>query len=548
MDGKVLIDINNLSIGFPDFKTGEIKNVVNCISFQVKTGEILGMVGESGSGKSMTALSLMGLLPKNAKVDGELNFANQDLLQIDSESLRLLKGREMSMIFQEPMTSLNPSMTIGRQVEEMLILHRPHLEKAERKAQTIDALSKAGLKIESNIYGKYPHELSGGMRQRVMIAMAMICRPRLLIADEPTTALDVTTQAKILELIQELNKTYETTVIFISHDLAVVKKMCQRVIVMEEGNIVEEGNIKKIFKNPQQDYTKELLEAMPIINLEYKPTDNKANNNELSNKVSYEKADVLDEGFNKEGINSSKDVILQVKDLNVYYKGRKGIFGKQTKNHAVNNLSLYVKKGETLGIVGESGSGKSTLAKAIVGIIEDYTGQISLPNIKPQMVFQDPYSSLNPVKKVFWLLEEPLKLQTDLNKDQRKIKIKEILKEVGLDDKYADYYLSELSGGQRQRVAIGAALIVNPDFIVLDEPVSALDVTVQHQIIGLLKRLKKQHNLSYLFISHDINVVYQICDRVCVMYKGEIVETTEIDRLFITPQHKYTKELLKSIL
>ncbi|NLJ90047.1 MAG: ABC transporter ATP-binding protein [Clostridiales bacterium] len=544
MEDNILIYVRNITIGFPNLKTKDIQNVVKNISFQVKKGEILGVVGESGSGKSMTALCMMGLLPKDVLVKGSIYFNGIDLLGLNEDDLRRLKGKEMSMVFQEPMTSLNPSMKIGRQVEEMLVLHEANLSKEERRKRTIEALGQAGLSSGETIYDKYPHQLSGGMRQRVMIAMAMICKPKLLIADEPTTALDVTTQAKIIELIKEICEVNGTTIIFISHDLSVVRKICDRVLVMEDGNLVEEGSIEEIFTNPKKSYTKKLLKAIPIIDL-----DNKIEKQNVSKEFKLLKP--TDSEINSSPINNYKldsDRILEVKNLNVYYQDQKGLLAKETMTHIVKDVSLYVKRGETLGIVGESGSGKSTLSKTIVGMIDNYDGEIILPNIKPQMVFQDPYSSLNPVKKVGWILEEPLKLQTKLKKEERKERVRQILRDVDLDEKYADYYLSELSGGQRQRVAIGASLIVNPEFIVLDEPVSALDVTVQHQIIELLKRLKRQYNLSYLFISHDLNVVYQICDRVCVMYNGEIIERAPIRELFVNPQHEYTKKLLKSVI
>ena len=519
LKNNILIDVKDLSIGFD--RNGQVKNVVKDISFQVKEGEILGIVGESGSGKTMTALSIIGLLPHDAYItNGSIVFDKMDLFEIDKELRRELRGRQISMIFQEPMTSLNPSMKIGYQVEEMLTLHEPNLGKLEKKEKTLDALKEAGLDNIQGIYNKYPHELSGGMRQRAMIAMAMLCKPKVLIADEPTTALDVTTQAKILNLIEELSRNYGTTVILISHNLGVIKKICSKVIVMEDGNIVEEGKVSQIFTNPQENYTKQLILSMPVID----------------KLRTYKKPDPI------------KEKILEIKNLNVFYNEKGGLFSKKEKNHVVKDASLFVERGETLGIVGESGSGKSTLAKAILGMIKDTRGEVIHHNIKPQMVFQDPYSSLNPAKTVNWILEEPLKLEGKLDKEERKRKVLQILKEVGLDKKYGPHYLSQLSGGQRQRVAIGAALILNPQFIVLDEPVSALDVTVQYQILKLLKKLRKEHNLSYLFISHDLNVVYQICDRVCVMCKGEIVETGSINDLFYNPQHEYSKKLLSSVL
>lgn len=532
-----IIKVEDVTIGF-NHKGGTNK-VVDKVSFQLEEGEILGIVGESGSGKTMTALAIMGLLSNEAKIlEGSILFEHKDLLKLKQEELRKINGSQISMIFQEPMTSLNPVITIGYQIEEMLLLHESALHLSERKKRILEALQEAGLKDVEELYHKYPHQLSGGMRQRVMIAMAMICNPKVLIADEPTTALDVTIQAMILKLIKKLNKEHGTSVILISHDLGVIKSICKNALVMQDGKIVEGGLVEEIFSNPGKDYTKKLLAAMP--------TRDRKNIGTLDNEKQTDKAVVDTVGIHK---TDGENTILEVKDLDIFYEDNtKKFFSKRKLKKVVNKVSLTVKYGEILGIVGESGSGKSTLAKAIAGLVNDVSGEIKLKDTKPQMVFQDPYGSLNPAKKVSWILEEPLKLVGGYTKAERKEKVLQVLKEVGLKEKYGDRYISQLSGGQRQRVAIGAALIQNSKFIVLDEPVSALDVTVQAQILELLKRLRTEHDLSYLFISHDLNVIYQMCDRVCVMYQGEIVETAAIDALFQQPNHPYSKKLLETIV
>lgn len=523
-----LLQIEHLTIGFK--QKDAINKVVNDVSFSLQRGEIIGIVGESGSGKSMSALAIMGLLPKDAiQMDGSILYEEKDLLKADPNELRKLKGKQLSMIFQEPMTSLNPVMKIGYQVEEMLQIHEPELSQKDRKDKTLQALTEAGLDHAQVIYDQYPHQLSGGMRQRAMIAMALICNPKLLIADEPTTALDVTIQANILRLIKEMSKKHGTSVILISHDLGVIKNICQRALVMQNGIIVEEGPVEELFNNPQNEYTRKLIEAMPTRNKKRKDT------------------------ANQRWVAVNKEPILDIKNLNVFYEetdtqSKKTNLWRKSKKKVVDNVSLTVVPGEILGIVGESGCGKSSLAKAIVGLNKDKTGEIKLNTARPQMVFQDPYGSLNPAKKVSWILEEPLKLSGSLNKLERKQKVIQILNEVGLGEEYASRYLSQLSGGQRQRVAIGVALIQNAEFIVLDEPVSALDVTVQAQIMELLKKIQREYNLTYLFISHDLNVIYQMCSRVCVMYQGKIVETEEIDELYGNPKHPYSKQLLEASL
>lgn len=540
---ELLLSVRNLSVSFParrgnfdparadtavsekeEGTDGGRKKVADGISFDIRQGEIVGIVGESGSGKSMTALALMGLLPAGAErsADG-IWFDGQDLSRLSGEENRKLKGSKLAMIFQEPMTSLNPVYTVGKQTEEMLRLHTD-CTAAERRIRTIRAFEEAGLPDPERLLDQYPHQLSGGQRQRVMIAMAMICGPKLLIADEPTTALDVTVQARILKLIGQLNREHGTAVLFISHDLGVIQRLCERVLVMYNGRIIEQGTIGEIFKNPKEAYTRTLLDAVP--------------------------------GFHKRsgtfGEAREREILLRVEDLEISYEGnRRGILGRRDLKKAVGTLSFEVYQGEILGLVGESGCGKSTTARAIAGLIKDYEGRILTGDgqaagvLRPQMVFQDPYGSLNPSKRIGWILEEPLKMRGIRRGVDRVGRVKEMLAEVGLDPEYASRYPKDLSGGQRQRIAIAAALIAEPKLLILDEPVSALDVTVQAQILNLLLRLRKRHGLTYLFISHDMNVIYQICDRVCVMYQGKIVETAGISRLVTHPEHEYTKRLLE---
>lgn len=514
-----LLLVKDLSISFGEKKK---KEVVHNISFSIKQGEILGVVGESGSGKSVTALSVLGLLAQGGEItNGSILFNGMDLSQLPEEEMVKIRGDEISMVFQEPMTSLNPVLTVGVQIEEMLLLHTKKTNE-ERKASVYEIMSEVGLKNPELLYSKYPHQLSGGMRQRIMIAMAMICKPRLLIADEPTTALDVTIQAKILELLKELNSKHGTTILFISHDLTVVRNLCDRLIVMYDGRIVESGESKELFQNPKDEYTKKLIAAAEMVH---------------------------DSSLGKESnISSESNRILEINDLKVYYtESGKKLFQKTQRKEVVKGISLEVMQGESVGIVGESGCGKSTLAKAITALVNDVKGQIILREERPQMVFQDPYGSLNPCKRIGWLLEEPLKLQKVLPKQERERRVEEILQKVNLPIEYKNRYPSDLSGGQRQRVAIARAMILHPKFVVLDEPVSALDVTVQAQVLELLRNLKQEFQLSYLFISHDMGVIHSMCDRVCVMYQGEIVESGKTEEVFQNPTHDYTKKLLASV-
>jgi len=573
---QVLLRAEHMTVAFHE--DGEWDEVVRNADFTIRRGEILGVVGESGSGKSMTALAIMGLLKEHGRItEGRLFFDGKELTALTAEEYRALRGCEMSMVFQEPMTSLNPVFTVGKQMEEMLKLHpefiygnaeqeeilagetgvgkpvlfgtekRKRREQNERNKQTVlQALRDAGLKEPEQLYGKYPHELSGGMRQRVMIAMAMILRPKLLIADEPTTALDVTIQTKILKLLKEINQKYGISILFISHDLNIIRKMCDRVIVMCKGEMVEQGSVEQIFEAPEQEYTKKLLHAA-LGELDDARVDTMQNR--LSSQETCVQKNVTAE---RESADSAvkRGHIIELNAVNVFYKEKKkSLFGPAGRKHAVKDVTLHVREGEILGIVGESGSGKSSLAKAIVGLQAQVEGEIRLGTGTPQMVFQDPYGSLNPSKRIGWLLEEPLRLACpEMTAEEREKRVEEILTKVDLPLRYKKRFPSELSGGQRQRVAIALALVLNRKLIVLDEPVSALDVTVQEQILELLLRLRREEGLSYIFISHDMQVIRRVCDYVCVMYQGEIVENAKTEQIFEAPQHAYTKKLIEAAL
>lgn len=521
----MLLDVNNVSIGFADTKPMQM--VVNNISFQVDQGEILGIVGESGSGKSMTALSIMGLHKDTARItSGEIIVEGNNLLSMSEKQKQSYLGKEIAMVFQEPMTSLNPVMKIGDQVSEMLAIHT-RLSRKEQKEKTLEALLEVGLSNPEELYNKYPHELSGGMRQRVMIAMAMICKPKILIADEPTTALDVSVQAQILALLKKINKEHGVSIILISHDLGVIRTMCERTIVMSQGKIIEQGLVEDIFRNPKQEYTKKLIDAVPSIHKK--------------------KVEIETVVQSPSKVNGQVSKILSVNGVNIYYY-QNGRIRRGEKKQIVKQAFFHINEGEVVGIVGESGSGKSTLAKAIAGLNMFYEGEITCTETRPQMVFQDPYSSLNQAKKVQWILEEPLKIKGGYTKEERRRLVKEKLSEVGLLEEIGKRYVYQLSGGQRQRVCIAAALMLQSKFVILDEAVSALDVTIQRQILNLLMELKNKHNLTYLFISHDMNVIHEICDRVIVMNEGKIVEQGDTVEVFRAPKDEYTKKLLAAIL
>lgn len=508
---RTLVEIKNLTIRFPE-EENDFEAVKN-VSFQVHEGEIVGVVGESGSGKSMSALALMGLLKKQAQVSsGEIFFRGENLLTMKDAERRKLQGNEMAMVFQEPMTSLNPVMKIEKQVGEALRLHTD-LSKNEIHKRVVQALKEVGLDDAEAICKKYPHELSGGMRQRVMLAQATVCSPSLIIADEPTTALDVVVQAQILALLKKIHQEKNTSILFISHDLNVVKELCDRVIVMYQGEIVEEGCTREVLENPKHEYTRHLVAAYP----------------------------------EKKCDHHAEEEVLSLKNLNVFYEEKAGIFSKKEKKHVLRDINLTVHDGEILGIVGESGCGKSTLCKTILGLHTQYTGSIVMKEeLRPQMVFQDPFGSLNPTKTVGWILEEPLRLRGFKDRKKRKEMVLSMLDSIGLDASFVNRRPAELSGGQRQRISIGTALMMDSKLLIADEPVSALDVTVQSQILKLLQKLHEEKNMSMIFISHDLNVVRSLCQRVLVIYQGEIVEEGNAEEIYENPTHAYTKLLLEA--
>lgn len=471
--GNTVLEVKDLRIQSESFGKQEGDLLVKQVSFTVGAGEIVGIVGESGSGKSMTALSVLGLLPSDVVMNmGEIVY--------HKEKRKPIPGSEISAVFQEPMTSLNPVLTIKTQLEEMLLLHEKELGKGERFVRMKDMLDKVGLPADS--LKKYPHQLSGGQRQRVMIAIAMICNPDVLIADEPTTALDTKVQEQILRLIVSLCRDLKTAVLFISHDIHLVHRFCQRVLVMKEGEIVESGTAEEVFERPVHEYTKGLLAALP------KP---KEKFSEYTN-----------------------EVVLEVNQLSAGYGD----------NEVLKNLSFQLKKGEILGIMGESGSGKSTLSSVIVKLLKERKGDIKYFGNTVSMVFQDPYSSLNPAKTVGWLLEEPLKIKKVQDKKKRHEEAVRMLSAVGFSEEYLNRHISKLSGGQRQRIAIAMALMTRPEIVILDEPVSALDVTIQDKVLKLLLKCKEEFGLSYLFISHDRAVMEMMCDRILTMKEGRLYD------------------------
>ncbi len=568
-----LLELDKVSVGFPQ-KGRRMKVVTHGVSLYVDQGEALGIVGESGSGKSVSMLATLGLLGNGGRVvEGSIRFyqpgglkndsanENIELQKLSEEQLNEVRGDDISMIFQEPMTSLNPVMTIGNQVEEMLELHSD-CPKEERRGRVLAMLEKAGLEDAQSLYNKYPHELSGGMRQRVMIAMAMILKPRLLIADEPTTALDVTIQDKILKLLKQFQEEYGTAIILISHDLGVIRSVCSRAVVMYNGEVVEQGAVEELFEHPQEEYTKRLLAAAlgkgSVLQREHGRQNQKVLVHAQDFSVFYDekrrKGAAESAGKGQAGADGTKQVPPGQKQKETH--GRKSALrdklrsciSEKYRKEVVKKVNFDLYEGEIVGVVGESGCGKSTLAKALAGLNPITEGSVELACEHPQMVFQDPYASLNPAKTIGWLLTEPLRLHKIGTKEERRQAVCEMLVKVGLGEEYYDRYPGTLSGGQRQRVAIAMAIMLKRKFILLDEPVSALDVTVQEQILILLVELQKEFDLTYLFISHDMNVIHRICDRVFVMYQGEIVESGDTAQVFENPQHEYTQKLLSARL
>jgi peptide/nickel transport system ATP-binding protein len=578
MNSDPLLEIRNLTTEFSS--EGKITTAVNNVSFILNKGETLGIVGESGSGKSVTSLSIMRLIasPPGKISGGEIIFKNgseTNLLSLKEKEIRKYRGKEIAMIFQEPMTSLNPVMRCGKQVAEAIKLHLKFSSK-KAKEKTLQLFEEVQLPRPEDIYNSYPHELSGGQKQRVMIAMAMSCDPSILIADEPTTALDVTVQKTILELMKKLQQKHQMSIVFITHDLGVIAEIADRILVMYKGKIVESGSVKEIFSNPQHPYTKGLLACRPDMDRRLKKLpvvsdfmDESDDGTISEKKISIEELTgtfvvTTEERVSKHQQLYSESPLLEVKDLKTYFPIRKGIFGRR-KNFvkAVDDVSFNVYPGETLGLVGESGCGKTTLGRTILRLIEPTDGQVlfkgadiaklSLKEMRGvrknlQIIFQDPYSSLNPRITIGSAIMEPMQVHKiyDNNK-QRKEKVMELLRKVNLSENHFNRYPHEFSGGQRQRICIARALALNPEFIICDESVSALDVSIQAQVLNLLNDLKREFGFTYIFISHDLSVVKFMSDRMIVMKDGKIQEYGDADEIYSNPKTEYTKKLIDAI-
>lgn len=540
-NNKSFFEVDNLKITF-DTPDGEVL-AVKGVSFHINPGECVGIVGESGSGKSQTFMAAMGLLAKNGHAEGNIIFKDHCLLDLSVEELNKVRGKNMSMIFQDPLTSLTPHMTILQQMREVIALHM-NLSKHDTDKLCCEWLDRVRIAEASRRLNQYPHELSGGMRQRVMIAMSMLCSPSLLIADEPTTALDVTVQAEILDLMDELKRENGTAIALITHDMGVMARMCDRLHVMRYGEYVEEGNAEDIFYNPQHDYTKMLLDSMPRI--------------DDVKRSSHQKLKIIDEDVDGAGF-------LKVDDLKVHFKVKvsSGFFPKTLPLKAVDGVSFQLRPGETLGIVGESGCGKSTLARAVLQLIEPTHGSVtwlgkqinglSRDELKDrrkdlQIVFQDPLASLDPRMTIASSIMEPLiTFAPHMSKSDMKETVMQMMDRVGLDRNMINRYPHELSGGQNQRVGIARAMIMKPKLVICDEAVSALDVSVQAQIIELLMDLQEEFKLSILFISHDLAVVREVSHRIMVLFLGRVVELAQSQDIYANPIHPYTKQLISAV-
>ena len=558
MATKKILDVLGLNISFGENK--QKTSVVHDIDFSLYENEILAIVGESGSGKSVTSKAIMGLLQdKNTHIKGRINFEETSLLSLSSKEFAKLRGNDIAMIFQEPMSALNPSLTCGFQVAEIL-LHHKKVSASEVKKEVLQLFEKVKLPRPKDMYTSYPHQISGGQMQRVVIAMAIACKPKLLIADEPTTALDVTVQKEILQLLKDLQKQTGMSMLFISHDLALVCELADRVLVMYKGDIVEKGTVKEIFEAPKKSYTKALLGSRPKLDVRYKilPTI----------------ASIKDNSFIPQSITSqqrakkhqkiyTKTPLLRVENVAKSYFSRVGVFGQKQEIKAVNGISFDVFEGETLGLVGESGCGKSTLGKVILQLEKATKGSIfykgkEITSLKSkdlrslrkdiQLIFQDPYSSLHPRKIIGQAIIEPMEVHgIGSSKKQRKEKAMELLSRVGLEASYFHRYPHQLSGGQRQRVGIARTIAMEPKLVICDESVSALDISVQAQVLNLLNELKEDFGFTYIFISHDLAVVKYMADQLLVMNKGAIEEIGDADEIYANPVKQYTKKLIDSI-
>jgi peptide/nickel transport system ATP-binding protein len=559
MANEKLLSVEALNISF--FKNTIENQIIKDVSFEIHPNEIVAVVGESGSGKSISSLALMGLLPKGISkiTNGSILFNDQHLTELSDKDFQKIRGKEIAMIFQEPMSSLNPSMRCGKQVEEILKQHS-ELSPSEIKTEILDLFEKVKLPNPERIFKAYPHEISGGQKQRVMIAMAIACKPKLLIADEPTTALDVTVQQEILELLKDLQEETKMSVLFISHDLSLVSELADRVLVMYNGRIVEQGFTEAIFKTPQHNYTKALIGARP--STEYRLKQLPTISDFMSDSVNKTIISDSERKKNHENLYAQAP-LLEVINVQKTYLTKTGWFSKDRLFNAVDDVSFKVYPGETIGLVGESGCGKSTLGNAILQLDKATSGSIKykgndITNLSTvemrqlrkdiQIIFQDPFASLNPRITVGNAIVEPMKVHNIGSSDaQRKEKVIEILKKVGLNASAFGRYPHEFSGGQRQRVGIARTIALEPQLIVCDESVSALDISVQAQVLNLLNNLKQHYGFTYIFISHDLAVVKYMADQLLVMNMGKIEEIGEADTIYESPQKAYTKKLIHAI-
>lgn len=562
MNNDNLLDIRNLSVRFKTQKN--MVTAVDDMSFTIPKGKTVGLVGESGSGKSVTSLAIMGLIPRPPGIidSGEIVFNGQNLLELKEKQLRLIRGNRISMIFQEPMTSLNPVFRVGYQVAEVLRLHKK-MSKRQAKQRTIELFDMVGIPDPHRRINSYPHEMSGGQKQRVMIAMAIACEPELLICDEPTTALDVTIQQQVLNLMLDLQKELHMSMLFITHDLGVIADLADEVVVMYRSKLVEQAGTVDVFKKPKHPYTKGLLACRP--GLKQNPERLLTVADYLDSETGEEKT-IPAERFEaqQKKDKSQNPVLLEVSGLKTYFPIKSGLFARTTDYvKAVDDVSFLVRKGETLGLVGESGCGKTTLGRTILKLQQPTAGTVTYSGVevfqqnqvemrklrsKMQIIFQDPYASLNPRMTIADILSEPMIIHGDqTGKRERLLKAVELMEKVGMRGDQLNRYPHEFSGGQRQRICIARALAVNPEFIVCDESVSALDVSVQAQVLNLLLDLQQEFDLTYIFISHDLSVVNFISDRVGVMQKGKIVELDTAENIYSNPKQAYTQRLLAAI-
>ena len=591
-----VIDIENLHTNF--YTEDGVVEAVDGISFRVEKGRTLGIVGESGSGKSVTSLSVMQLLASTAKIDsGKISLLGKDLVQMPEPEMRKIRGSQVSMIFQEPMTSLNPVYTVGYQVMEALQLHQ-NMTRTEARQRTIELFDEVGIPNPAQRVDSYPHQMSGGQKQRVMIAMALCCDPELLIADEPTTALDVTIQSQILDILRRLRDTRGMSILFITHDLGVIAEIADDVLVMYRGNMVEYGSVLNIFTEPKHPYTKGLLACRPRLDTKFRllPTvddfmevkreggkveliEKKLTDEQIQSMQTHGRGRLLhpkseldamghpwEEGHHSDdskSVEEGEQPILEVNDLKIHFPVRKGILSRVVDYvRAVDGISFKIYRGQTLGLVGESGCGKTTTGRAILRLIEPTSGEVSFNGqpmsglsrrelralrSKLQIIFQDPYGSLNPRMTVESTIVEPMRVHgIGSNKNERREMAAQLLEEVGLGGQHLRRYPHEFSGGQRQRICIARALAVEPEFIVCDESVSALDVSVQAQVLNLLKELQEKRGLTYIFISHDLSVVKFMADMMAVMNGGKIVEFGPSDNIYTNPHEDYTKKLISA--